>query len=388
MNTPMTEITRRDALTRLAAAGVFTFGIPDWVLPALAQDDTLVPFTDMPAEFSTSMGERIRVLDIRTIDGMFTPADQFFAIQHYNVPEVDGGSFRLKIDGLVNATRELSLDDIKARPRVEVPAGYECSGNSPRITQGLVSNGRWVGTSLKDLLNDVGLQADGREVVFFGADRQTEKIESRGRSWELEQAFGRALSRDDALAGDALLAYELNGEPLSVRQGFPLRLVVPGWYGVANVKWLNRIHVQQGRFMGKFMAREYVTLRGQQIGGEVYYNETSVTRLQLKSVIARVSRSGAGHSVLGFVLNDGTPLRSVEVKIDDGAWQTATLNPDNTQYSWKLFTFDWQGATPGEHTLVSRATDGNGRVQRALPDELKKTSWENDEQFPRKVMIG
>ena len=384
----MPEITRRDAITRLAAAGVFAFGIPEWAIPVLGQEETLVAFTDIPEDFDTSMGGRFRMLDIRTIDGMYTPADKFYAIQHYNVPELDGASFRLKIDGLVNQTQELTLDDIKARPRMDLPAGYECSGNGRRSIQGLVSNGNWGGTSLKALLKDVGLAANGKEIVFFGADRETETIESRGRSWELEQAFGRSLSLDDALNGGAMLAYELNGEPLSVQQGFPLRLVVPGWYGITNTKWLNQIHVQQDRYMGKFMAREYVTVRGQEIGGEVYYNETSVSRLQLKSVIARVTTSGSSHSVLGFVLTDGTPLRSVEVKVDDGEWQPATMDPANTQYSWQLFTYDWQGATPGEHTIVSRATDVNGRVQRAEADPLKKTSWENDEQFPRTVMIG
>jgi hypothetical protein len=106
-------------------------------------------------------------------------------------------------------------------------------------------------------------------------------------------------------------------------------------------------------------------------------------------VIARVRKSGTAHQVLGFVLNDGTPLRSVEVKIDDGPWRRATLDPANSQYSWKLFTYRWEGATPGEHTLVSRATDANGVVQ-PTTEELarKKTFLEDNSQHPRKVMIA
>ena len=119
---------------------------------------------------------------------------------------------------------------------------------------------------------------------------------------------------------------------------------MPGWYGVANVKWLSEIHLQEDRFLGNFQARWYRTVRtvggsGGETDPETQWVETEVTRLQLKSVIARVRRTAGAHQVLGFVLNDGTPLKSVEVKIDDGPWQRATLDPANTQYSWKLFTY-------------------------------------------------
>ena len=169
---------------------------------------------------------------------------------------------------------------------------------------------------------------------------------------------------------------------------------MPGWYGVANVKWLSEIHLQENRFLGNYQARWYRTVRA--VGGtgeltdpETQFVETEVTRLNLKSVIARVRKTGGAHQVLGFVLNDGTPLRSVEVKVDDGPWQRATLDPANTQYSWKLFTYRWEGATPGEHTLVSRATDANGVVQPTAAElARKKTFLEDNSQFPRKVRIA
>ena len=128
---------------------------------------------------------------------------------------------------------------------------------------------------------------------------------------------------------------------------------------------------------------------GEPTDPETQFIETEVTKLNLKSVIARVRKSAGGHTVIGFVLNDGTPLRSVEVKIDNGPWQRATLDRANTQYSWKLFTYRWEGATPGEHTLVSRATDANGVVQPTV-EELarKKTFLEDNSQHPRKVMIA
>jgi hypothetical protein len=147
--------------------------------------------------------------------------------------------------------------------------------------------------------------------------------------------------------------------------------------------------VQDRRFMGRFMGRDYVTLSKQDIGGEVRWEERSVTKIRLKSSIVRVTKSSGGHRISGFVLNDGTPLRAVEISIDGGPWQAATMDTANGQYSWKLFSYDWKGASAGEHTLVSRVIDVNGQVQ-ATQEELpeKPTRWENYAQFPRKVMIG
>jgi hypothetical protein len=126
------------------------------------------------------------------------------------------------------------------------------------------------------------------------------------------------------------------------------------------------------------------------IDGEMKWKETAITHMQLKSFIARVTRDASGHKVLGVVLNDGTPLKSVEVRVDDGPWHAATLDPATSgKFSWKLFTYTWNGATPGEHTLVSRVTDATGKVQPTEEElETKKTFLEDNSQFPRKVMIA
>ena len=192
----------------------------------------------------------------------------------------------------------------------------------------------------------------------------------RQQTFKSQQQFARSITLENAMKPEPLLAYALNGQPLDRDHGFPLRLVMPGWYGVANVKWLSEIHLQEDRFLGNYQARWYRTsadrrrYRRAETIRTTQCVETEVTRLNLKSVIARVRKTGRRAPVLGFVLNDGTPLRSVEVKIDDGPWQRATIDPANTQYSWKLFTYRWEGATPGEHTLVSRATDVNGSCSR------------------------
>jgi DMSO/TMAO reductase YedYZ molybdopterin-dependent catalytic subunit len=388
---PITS-SRRAVLKQLGLVGVglSIADVPGWVLPALAQSETLVPFTDIPATFNPVPSATNRTLDIRKVDGPFTPKDQFFTTQHYGHPDVDAAAFRLKVTGMVNKTLSLSLDDLKRMRNVETVAGFECSGNSPRSIEGLASNAKWTGVPLKAVLDQAGVKAEAREFVFFGADHGTEEVEFRTSKYTVEQQFGRSLTREHALAAEPFLAWALNGEPLTKHQGFPLRLIVPGWYGVANVKWLAQIHVQDEAYLGRFQARWYRTLRGEMIDGEVKWKETAVTHMRLKSVIARVTTDGTRHKVVGFTLNDGTPLKSVEVKIDDGPWQPATLDPATAKdkFSWKLFTYIWTGAATGPHTLVSRVTDVNGQVQPTAADlENKKTFLEDNSQFPRKLTI-
>jgi DMSO/TMAO reductase YedYZ molybdopterin-dependent catalytic subunit len=374
----------------LAATGLLALTVPDWAIPALAQGEREIAFTDVPDTYSPGdTTTRIRSLDIRTIDGPITPSDKFFAIQHYSRPEIDGSAHRLKITGLVDKPIELSVADLKAMPPTEMVAGYECSGNSARIFQGLASNGRWTGVPLRGVLRAAGVKPKAREVIFFGADKQEENVVFRQQTFAVEQQFGRSMSLENAMRPSPLLAYAMNGEPLTKEQGFPLRLVMPGWYGVANVKWLAEIQLQQDRYVGNFQARWYRTMTLENDREQLQSVETEVTRMKLKSVVARVSTEGSAHKILGFVLNDGTPLSSVEVKIDEGPWQRAEMDPSNTEFSWKLFSFRWEGATPGEHTIVSRATDVDGVVQPVEADLAnKQTFLEHNAQFPRKVMVS
>ncbi|HXT71124.1 MAG TPA: molybdopterin-dependent oxidoreductase [Vicinamibacterales bacterium] len=386
-------ISRRSVLKTGAAAGALAaLGWPDWLLPALAQGDAVVPFSDIPATFATNPSELVRVLDIRRIDlnAPITPKDQFFTLQHYGQPTIDPAAWRLGIDGLVDKPLSLGLDEIRKMGTTELVAGFECSGNGPGRVNGLASNGRWTGVPLRTVLARAGVKPDADEVVFFGADRGEEDVDFRGRMIKVTQQFGRSLSVADAIRPEPFLAHALNGEPLTKNQGFPIRLIVPGWYGVANVKWLSEIHVQRGRYLGKFQARWYRTLRGETINGEVKFTEAEISRQQLKSVVARVTRGDAANriNVLGFVLTDGTPVKSVDVRVDDGPWRPAVLDATNTRFSWKLFSCRGVEATPGEHTVVSRVTDANGRVQPTATElEAKLTALENNAQWPRKIQI-
>ena len=382
--------TRRDILRGgLAAAGLGVLGIPDWALPALAQSETVVPFTDIPENIKWETPPDRRLLDVRTIEGPFTPRDKFATTQHYGHPEIDPATFKLKVSGLVDRPKALSLDDLKKLSATDLVAGFECSGNRGPV-QGLCGNGKWTGVPLKTVLDAAGVKASAREFVFFGADHGEEEIEWRTQKFKLDQQFGRSLNREKALSPEPFLAWALNGEPLSKHQGAPLRLIVPGWYGVANVKWLSEIHVQEDAYLGKYQARWYRTLRGEMIDGEMKWVESAVTHMNPKSFIARVTKDGSKHKVLGVVLNDGSPLKLVEVKVDEGPWQAATMDPSTKdKFGWKLFTYSWSGATPGAHTLVSRVTEANGKVQPTEQDlENKKSFLEHNPQSPRKVMIS
>ncbi|MEX2470206.1 MAG: sulfite oxidase [Pseudohongiellaceae bacterium] len=360
---------------------------PSFIWPALAQGERLVPFTDVPDTFRVGpvRPNAVHYQDTREIDTFITDNDDFYLVQHYGQPEIDNDSWRLRVTGMVDNELDISLAELRGRQAREEVIGFECGGNGARLFHGLIGNAAWRGTPLWTILAEAGIQEGAKEVVFFGGDTANEEI--RGR--EVEKAFARSLSIADAMRPDNMLAYEMNGEPLPHYHGKPVRLLVPGWYGVANVKWLTQIHVQDTRYMGRFMGRDYVTLKRANVGGVERWVENSVTTMNLKSTIARVTERGGRHRIMGFALNDGTPLQRVEIKIDDGPWQEAELDSANTRYSWKLFSLDWDNATPGEHTLVSRATDVEGNVQppaSALPEKV--SYWEEFGQFPRTVRIG
>lgn len=377
--------TRRNVLkgTALAAGAA---SAPSFFLPALAQGERLIPFTDVPDSFQVRpvQPDTTHWQDTRKISDFVTDNDDFYLVQHYGQPEINSDTWRLKITGMVENELEFSLDELMNLATTQRQIGFECGGNSQRLFHGLIGNANWRGVSLRDLLQQAGVEKEAKEVVFFGADLAIEEI--RGR--EVEKSFARSLSVQDAMREENMLAFEMNGEPLPHYHGKPVRLLVPGWYGVSNVKWLTQIHVQSTRYMGRFMGRDYVTLKKENVGGVDRWVENSVTAMNLKSSIIRVTEMGGRYSIHGFALNDGTPLRSVEIKVDDGPWLTAEMNPNNTRFSWKLFSLEWPNPTAGEHTLVSRVTDINGNVQ-ATQEELpeKVSYWEDFSQFPRTVVI-
>ncbi len=391
----MTRLTtRREMIKESAAlAGLGIVGLPEWAFPALAQEETLVPFTDLPETLTLERSTESRIIDIRRVYDAITPSDQFFTTQHYGHPEIDLATYRLNVSGLVDRPLSLSLADLRAMPSRDLVFGFECSGNRGPVN-GLSSNGRWTGVPLRAVLEQADVQPEAREFVLFGADHGEEQVDFRGREYAVEQHYGRSLQRDQALSDEPLLAYSLNGEPLTTHQGSPLRLLVPGWYGAPNVKWVSEIHVQEDQYLGKFQTRWYRTLKGEMVNGEMKWKETAITKMRLKSFVARVTRvttDRSRHNVFGVVLHDGTPLRSVEVRIDDGPWRPARLDAAtmSERYGWKFFNYTWENATPGDHTVTSRATDVNGNVQPTAEElEVKQTFLEHNPQHPRTLVIA
>jgi DMSO/TMAO reductase YedYZ molybdopterin-dependent catalytic subunit len=383
---------RQSALAGLALAGT---SLPAWALSAMQAGETVIPFTDIPANFSTRMvqgpeenpGQNMFRQDLRELRAWVTPVPDFFAVGHYNVPRVDAASWHLATRGLVGAPRQLTLDDVRQRPRVERTVTFECSGNQAQFHHGMVGNATFAGCSLRSLLEEAKIGPAAKEVIFWAADAGEESI--RGEKYQ--QHFARSLSLEDAMRADAILAWDMNGQPLTVAHGYPLRLIVPGYYGIAQVKWLTSIELSESRLMTRFMARDYVTVMGRPVGDSIEWVETSVLRQRVKSVVARVSSlAGSNRTrVFGAAWSDGTPLASIEVRIDGGPWQAAALEPQpqKNPFAWTFFTLDTGPLAAGEHTVVSRATDAAGRVQ---PEklELKKTYWEDNAQFTRRIKVG
>jgi DMSO/TMAO reductase YedYZ molybdopterin-dependent catalytic subunit len=349
--------------------------------------DTIPSFLDpLPAPAERPM------LDLDHLPQWLTPMATFFAVSHYGTKKVDASHCRLEIAGLFKSPKSFTLDELKQYRRKEITATLECSGNgSAKTFMGAVGNARWAGVSLGSLLKECGLTNDAVEIVFFGADQKTEKIKEH----DYIQNFGRSLSVKDAMRDEIILAYEMNGQPLTPDHGFPLRLIVPGWYGIAWVKWLSRIEAQDRRFMGRFMARDYVTIRGEPMpDGSVIWKETSVTRLNVKSIVASVAKGQNGAVIFGGpAWTDGIPLKSVELKIDNGPWRAAKIeaSPEHhAKYAWSLWNYEWKNWTPGEHIVVSRATDASGIVQPSEDEpyiKLKKTYYEANQQYPRRIKL-
>jgi DMSO/TMAO reductase YedYZ molybdopterin-dependent catalytic subunit len=365
------------AAVALARRPLSVFGLDE-----AGADESVVPFLDAQPKG--------KMLYWQDLTSWITPNDQLYSVSHYGTPEVDPGKWHLEISGLAKKPQTLSMADIKARKRRTVIATLECSGNSSNPGfMGAIGNIEWTGTPLVSLLKECHPLDRAIEAVFFGADEKVEKI----REKDYLQNFARSLSLRDALKrDDILLAYEMNDQPLERDHGAPLRLIVPGWFGITWVKWLTRIELLDRRYMSKYMAREYVTLRGEEHDGKTIWRETSVGPMDVKSVVARVARRKDGSlRVTGAAWTDGTPLQRVELKIDNGNWATVELDKTRrSKYSWTFWSYDWKNPSAGDHTLVSRALDAEGRAQPSGDDpeiKLKRTYWEANQQWMRRIKI-
>ena len=312
-------------------------------------------------------------LPLEALRHPITPAGLHYLLIHYDIPAVDPAAWRIEIGGAVARPASLSLDDLRALPAVTLPVTLECAGNGralmePRpISQPwlveAVGTGEWTGVRLRDVLAPAGLGDDAIEILFTGLDR--------GFEGGVEQAYERSLPVAEALGDDALLAYALNGAPLPPQHGFPLRLVIAGWYGMAHVKWLASITALTAPFDGYQQTTGYRLYDADGTPGE------PVTRIMPRSLtvppgipdfMTRERFVDAGPCELrGRAWSGWAPIERVEVSADDGAsWADAALEPPLGERAWRGWSFAWE-ATPGEHVIASRATDAAGNVQPADP---------------------
>ena len=298
-----------------------------------------------------------------------TPPGLHYLLTHFDVPYVaSAAGWTLEIGGLVERPLQLALDELKACAQRTLRVTLECAGNgraamSPRWQaqpwhHEAVGTAEWTGTPLNALLERVGLAAAARDVVFYGADR--------GFDGGIEHNYGRSLTPARALHDDVLLAWAMNGAPLLPQHGFPLRLLVPGWYGMASVKWLNRIEVIGRPFDGHQQVRTYVYRWLADEPG------VPVTTMRVKSLIVppgipdwytrrRLVEHGPVELFGRAWSGAGVPIAKVEVAVD-GVWRQAALDPPVGPYAWRGWRAQWHAA-PGEHELMCRATDANGDAQ-------------------------
>ncbi len=292
-----------------------------------------------------------------------TPIGLHYLLVHYDIPAV-GDEWHLTVDGNVGSPFALSLDELRALPAHEVVSTMECAGNGrARLTprpvsqpwlQEAVGTGRWRGARLRDVLGRAEPGATAREALFTGLDRGVEGGE--------EQPYQRSLSLELARSDDVLLAYELNGEPLPPQHGWPLRLLVPGWYGMTNVKWLGRITLIDEPFAGYQQARGYRLRQTEDEEGVPLDRMFPRALMVPPGVPEFMSRERTVHA--GTVVVEGRawsghgPIESVDVSTDGGAsWSPAQLeSPELGKWAWQHWTFAWSAA-PGRYVLACRARD-------------------------------
>jgi DMSO/TMAO reductase YedYZ molybdopterin-dependent catalytic subunit len=309
-----------------------------------------------------------RETPLADVPSWVTPNRWFFVRSHYETPEIDIATWRLKLCGSFRREIELTWDQLDALPHRSIFVTMECAGNGrsflkPYVegvqwTAGAVGHAEWSGVPLHVVLERAGLAADAKEVVFYGADAGVEHGQGP------PAAFARSLPIDKALHPDTLLATHMNGEMLEPSHGYPLRLIVPGWYGVASVKWLTRIEAVAAPFQGFYQTVKY-TIKHRTGGG---VRTDVVGPMPVKSEIIRPrddSELGIGaNRLFGMAWAGEQAVAAVEVSVDGGvSWQRAELQGPRAAYSWTAWEYLWETAAPGEYTLLARAISESGHVQ-------------------------
>lgn len=325
--------------------------------------------TDAFAPEETQLANRNSGQPLEMLRYDLTPVGLHYLLIHFDIPFVaDAADWRLDVAGLVQRPLSLSLADLQAMPQRTLRVTMECAGNGRALMQprwqsmpwehGAIGTAEWTGTPLRHVLEKAGLDDKTVEIAFTGADRGLDSDE--------EHDYARSLTPEKAMHEDVLLVWAMNGQPLLPQHGFPLRLVVPGWYGMGNVKWLRKIEALDHKFQGFQQVRTYVYRQRAEDPG------IPVTAMRVKSLMVppgiphwfgrkRLVDAGRVELTGRAWAGDGVAIAKVEVAVD-GVWCEAALDPRHSTYAWTGWRFTWI-ATPGEHEIMCRATDANGNVQ-------------------------
>jgi DMSO/TMAO reductase YedYZ molybdopterin-dependent catalytic subunit len=312
-----------------------------------------------------------------SLSGWLTRTDQFFVRNHFAVPRLDATTWKLTIDGAVSRPLALSLAELKSLTPRTITAVVECAGNGRVFYEpareglqwqsGAVGNAAWSGVPLAELIDRAGVHNDAVEVVLVGADRGVvdggKKTASPGAI-----AFARSIPIEKVRAGEMVLAYAMNDEPLTAEHGYPLRAVVPGWFGMAWVKWLTAIKIVDRPFLGYWQGRDY--FRWDRSLGEP--NLVPLAAMEVKAQIARPVQGatlsvGARTRIFGAAWSGEAPIREVQVSTNENTgWRQAQLLAPETPRAWRLWEYLWTPREPGRYRLRCRAIDADGATQ---PDD-------------------
>ncbi|WP_431823848.1 sulfite oxidase [Burkholderia sp. F1] len=316
------------------------------------------------------------------IGGVVMPNAHFYVRNHFQIPRLDPAAFRLTVGGLVERPLSLGLRDLHNMPSQTHVVTLECAGNGrtrfhPAVEGekwdlGAVSTAEWTGVPLVEVLDRAGVRPTAREVLFRGADGGT--VEGLAEPIRFE----RSLQLGDARDADLLLAYAMNGEPLPIHHGYPLRLVVPGWYAVASVKWLSDIQLIDQPFAGYYQTTKYWY--------EWTRNDEAVREpVTLQHVRALITEPAPGQeirhgelAIRGVAWSGAAPIARVEVSVGSGSWQEAHLVSERKRHSWQWWELITQAREPGVVTLRARATDLAGRTQPACAEWNRLGYGNND----------
>jgi sulfite oxidase len=363
---------RRDFLKQVSAAA-FAAGISrSLVSPASAQGQAV----EFPGEQGMVL-RSFRFIDLESpvsyFDSWLTPVPHFFVRNHMFEPiSFDTAEWRLTISGEVEQPLTLNFADLRKMEVRSVVNTLECAGNGrafyrPQLPgiqwgKGAVGTARFSGPRLRDILQRTGVKPTGKHVMFRGLDEVPGKV----------PPFIRSIPIEKALDGDTIITTHMNGSPLTKHHGFPARLLVPGWIGSASCKWLTELKVLETPFEGNFMNPGYRMPNHPLSPGEAMKPEDThpVTGLSVKSVIAGpadgASINSGYVSVHGVAWAGEADITKVDVSTDGGgSWNPAKLGHEQARYAWRMWTYDWKTARQGEYSIMSRATDSQGRTQPA-----------------------